>query len=166
VIRGPSRRYPATILTELSLFHLRLMLSLRMRGTLSPLPLTSSCPMLKYAQAFSRRLPTAASRFRSHLRSCLRNWYWRRFGPSTSVSPANSHSIDTSTIMIIVIVVRGGTVGQIEADVLSGHPPPPIKKHRDKFRVRYKESSVCIYVKHLQTRRRLNMTAMEFFWTQ
>jgi hypothetical protein len=29
-------------------------------------------------------------------------WHWGRFSPSTSVSPANSHSTECATIIIII----------------------------------------------------------------
>jgi hypothetical protein len=57
------------------------------------------------AQAVSRRCPTAAAaRVRAQVRSCGtcdgQKWHWGRFSPSTSVSPANSHSTDCSTSII------------------------------------------------------------------
>jgi hypothetical protein len=57
-------------------------------------------------------------------------WHWGRFSPSTSVSPANSHSSDCSTLTIIYHL---GLVQQAKlvADVPSGHsltPPQEIKK--------------------------------------
>jgi hypothetical protein len=32
-------------------------------------------------------------------------WHWDRFSQSTSVSPANFHSTEYSTIIIIIIVI-------------------------------------------------------------
>jgi hypothetical protein len=32
-------------------------------------------------------------------------WHWSRFSPSTSVSPANSHSTDCSTLIVVVIII-------------------------------------------------------------
>jgi hypothetical protein len=32
-------------------------------------------------------------------------WHWCRFSPSTSVSPANSHSTVCSTFTIIIIII-------------------------------------------------------------
>jgi hypothetical protein len=32
-------------------------------------------------------------------------WHWGRFSPSTSVSPANLHSTDCSTFIIIIIII-------------------------------------------------------------
>jgi hypothetical protein len=32
-------------------------------------------------------------------------WHWGRFSPSTSVSPANFHSTDCSTFIIIIIII-------------------------------------------------------------
>jgi hypothetical protein len=56
-------------------------------------------------------------------------WYWGRFPPSTSVSPANSHSTDCSKL----VIYHPGlvTIGQLVADVPSGvslTPPQEIKK--------------------------------------
>jgi hypothetical protein len=65
----------------------------------------------------SRRLPTAAARVRVQVRS------WGRFSPRTSVSLANSHSTDCSTLIIIY---------QLVADVPSGLSltrPQETKKH-------------------------------------
>jgi hypothetical protein len=45
------------------------------------------------AQAVSRRPPTAGLLWTK--------WHWGRFSPSTSVSPANSHSTNCSTIIFI-----------------------------------------------------------------
>jgi hypothetical protein len=39
-------------------------------------------------------------------------WHLGRFSPSTSVSPANSHSTDCSTFIIIIIVYHPGLVQQ------------------------------------------------------
>jgi hypothetical protein len=53
------------------------------------------------AQAVSRRLPTAVARFRSRVVMWdlwWTKWHWDRFTPSTSVSPAKSHSTDCSTL--------------------------------------------------------------------
>jgi hypothetical protein len=57
---------------------------------------------LAIAEAVSRRLPTAAALLRSQVRWDLwcTKWHWGRFSPSTSVSPANSHSTDRSTLII------------------------------------------------------------------
>jgi hypothetical protein len=54
------------------------------------------------AQAVDRRLPNAADRVRAQVTWDLwwTKWHWGRFPPSTSVSPANSHSIDCSTFII------------------------------------------------------------------
>jgi hypothetical protein len=52
------------------------------------------------AQAVSRWLPTAVARVRSRVGSWdmwWTKWHWGRFSPSTSVSPANSHSTDHFT---------------------------------------------------------------------
>jgi hypothetical protein len=35
----------------------------------------------------------------------LTKWHWGKFSPSTSVSPANSHSTDCSTLIIIIIII-------------------------------------------------------------
>jgi hypothetical protein len=55
------------------------------------------------AQAVNRRLPTAAARVRAQVMSDLRWRKWRcgRFSPSTSVSPANSHSTNCAAFIII-----------------------------------------------------------------
>jgi hypothetical protein len=55
------------------------------------------------AQAVSCRLPTAATRVRAQVTWDLwwTKWHWGRFSPSTSVSPANFHSTDCSTFIII-----------------------------------------------------------------
>jgi hypothetical protein len=34
-----------------------------------------------------------------------KKWHWGKFSPSTSVSPANYHSADCSTIIIIIIII-------------------------------------------------------------
>jgi hypothetical protein len=57
------------------------------------------------AQVVSRWLPTAAGRD-SSLDQVMwdlwwTKWHWRRFSPTTSVSPANLHSTNCSTIIII-----------------------------------------------------------------
>jgi hypothetical protein len=55
-------------------------------------------------------------------------WFWGRFFPSTSVFPANSHSTDCSTF--IIIIIGAGITGQLVADVPSGlslSPPPETK---------------------------------------
>jgi hypothetical protein len=56
------------------------------------------------AQAVSRRLPTAAASVRALVRSCGicggQSGTGGRFSPNTSVSPANSHSTDCSTLII------------------------------------------------------------------
>jgi hypothetical protein len=51
-------------------------------------------------------------------------WHWCRFFPSPSVSPANSHSTDCSTF--IIMSSGAGTIGELMADVPSGlsHPTP------------------------------------------
>jgi hypothetical protein len=53
------------------------------------------------SQAVSRRLPTAAARDRPQFRSCGICGGQSGFSPCISVSPANSHSTDCSTITII-----------------------------------------------------------------
>jgi hypothetical protein len=61
------------------------------------------------AQAISRRLPTAAARFKpgsGHVEFCDgQKWRWGRFSPRTSVFPANPHSTCLSTI--IFTITRG-----------------------------------------------------------
>jgi hypothetical protein len=54
------------------------------------------------AQAVSHRLPTVAARVQSQVMLDLwwTKWHWGRFYPSASVSPANSHSSDYSTLII------------------------------------------------------------------
>jgi hypothetical protein len=57
------------------------------------------------AQAVSRWLPTAAARG-SSLGLFMwdlwwTKWRWGRFSPNTSVSPANLHSINCSTVILI-----------------------------------------------------------------
>jgi hypothetical protein len=54
------------------------------------------------AQAVSRRLPTAVVRVGAQMRWDLwwTKWFWDKFSPSTSVSPANSNSTDCSTFII------------------------------------------------------------------
>jgi hypothetical protein len=57
-------------------------------------------------------------------------WHWGRFSPSTSVSPANPHSTDCSTV-IIIIIIRGWYNRPTVADVPSGlslTPPRETKK--------------------------------------
>jgi hypothetical protein len=49
------------------------------------------------AQAVSRRVPTSEARVRAQV---MWDLWWADFSPSTSVSPANSHSIDYSTVII------------------------------------------------------------------
>jgi hypothetical protein len=57
------------------------------------------------AQAVSSRLPTAADRVRARVRLCGicggQSSTGAGFSPSTSVAPANSHSTDCSTIIMI-----------------------------------------------------------------
>jgi hypothetical protein len=36
---------------------------------------------------------------------CWAKWHWGTFSPSTSVSPANFHSTEYSTIIIIIIII-------------------------------------------------------------
>jgi hypothetical protein len=58
-------------------------------------------------------------------------WHWGRFPPSTSVYPANSHSTDCSTLIIIYLSSVTGPIGQLVADVPSGlksHPNPRNQK--------------------------------------
>jgi hypothetical protein len=45
-------------------------------------------------------VPNAAARVQA--RVWWTKWHWGRFSPSTSVSPANSHSTDFPTIIIII----------------------------------------------------------------
>jgi hypothetical protein len=56
------------------------------------------------AQAVSRRLRTAAARVLAQIKSCGicggQSGTWARFYPSTSVSLANSHSTNCSTLLI------------------------------------------------------------------
>jgi hypothetical protein len=54
------------------------------------------------AHAASLRLPTAAAHVRvpNPMWDLWTNWHWRRFSPNTSVSPANSHSTNCSTLII------------------------------------------------------------------
>jgi hypothetical protein len=47
----------------------------------------------------SHRFPTAAAQVWFQV-MWETKWYWGRFSPSTSVSPANSHSTDYSTLII------------------------------------------------------------------
>jgi hypothetical protein len=54
-------------------------------------------------------------------------WYWGRFSPSTSVSPANPYSTNCS----IIIIIRGWYNRPTVADVPSGlslTPPREMKK--------------------------------------
>jgi hypothetical protein len=55
------------------------------------------------AQVVNGRLPTKVAWVRGQVMRYLwwTKWHWGRFSPSTSVSPANSHSIDCSTFIII-----------------------------------------------------------------
>jgi hypothetical protein len=52
------------------------------------------------AQAVSRWLPTAAARVRSHVGFVVDKLALGQFPPSASVSPANLHSTNFSTITI------------------------------------------------------------------
>jgi hypothetical protein len=52
------------------------------------------------AQAVSRWLPTAAAWGLVKWDLWWTKWQWGRFSPSTSVSPANSHSTDSSTFIV------------------------------------------------------------------
>jgi hypothetical protein len=56
------------------------------------------------AQAVSSWLPTATARVRAWVRSCGICSGRGRFSPSTSISPANLHSINCSTITITICV--------------------------------------------------------------
>jgi hypothetical protein len=55
----------------------------------------------------------------SEVMCCLwwTEWHWGKFPPTTSVSPADSHPTKWSTLGSIN---RGGTVGQLVADVPDG----------------------------------------------
>jgi hypothetical protein len=66
---------------------------------LAQLPLHDTSPGRAIAQAVSRWLPTTAARVMCDL--WWTKWRWGRFSPSTSVSPANLHSTNFSTVPII-----------------------------------------------------------------
>jgi hypothetical protein len=53
-------------------------------------------------------------------------WHWGRFSPSTSVSPANSHSTDCSTLIIYNLGLV--TIDQLVADVPSGFKSHPTSR--------------------------------------
>jgi hypothetical protein len=71
------------------------------------------------AQVVSHRIPTAAAQVRAQVRPCVicggQSGTGAGFFPSTSVSPANSHSTDCSHSSS-----EAGTTGQLVADVPSG----------------------------------------------
>jgi hypothetical protein len=54
------------------------------------------------AQAVSHRVPTVAARVRAQVIWDLwwTKWHWGKFSLCTSVSPANSHFTDCSTLII------------------------------------------------------------------
>jgi hypothetical protein len=55
------------------------------------------------AQAVSRWLPTVAAQvhvWAEHVGFVVEKWHWARFSLSSSVSPANHHSTNFSTIII------------------------------------------------------------------
>jgi hypothetical protein len=82
-------------------------------------------------QAVSRWLPTAAARVRARIWSCgvlwRTKWRWGRFSPSTSVSPANFHSTNCSTITLIyhLGIVQQAKVATVPRELV---PPHKIKK--------------------------------------
>jgi hypothetical protein len=82
------------------------------------------------AQAVSRRLPPAATRVRSPVKSRLEDEVALRqvFSPRTSVSPANSHPIKYS---IFIYDPGASTIGEILADVTSGLQSHLTKLDRD-----------------------------------
>jgi hypothetical protein len=64
-------------------------------------------------EAVSRRLPTAAVVFETRsgdVGFVVDKVTLGRFSPSTSVSPANSHSTGCSTFIIIIIIYHPGLV--------------------------------------------------------
>jgi hypothetical protein len=82
------------------------------------------------AQAVSRWLPTAAARVWSCGILWWTKWRWGGFSPSTSVSPANLHSTNCSTITLIyhlglVYWARSGR----STKGLSPPPPPKNPRH-------------------------------------
>jgi hypothetical protein len=84
------------------------------------------------AQAASRWLPTAAARVRARVWSSGicggQNWRWGRFSPSSSVSPANLHSTNCSTITLIYHL---GLYNRPEVAAIPGDvSPTPQKKKR------------------------------------
>jgi hypothetical protein len=91
-------------------------------------PLGSLVSVLIIPQAVIRWLPTAAARVRAKVIWDLSwaKWHWGRFHPSTSVSSANSHSTDWSTL----IIYHPGLVGQLVADVASGFSLTPPQETR------------------------------------
>jgi hypothetical protein len=55
-------------------------------------------------QAVNRQLAIAAAQVRARVKSWdlwWTEWRWGRFSPTTSISPANSHSTDCSIVIII-----------------------------------------------------------------
>jgi hypothetical protein len=57
--------------------------------------------------------------------------HWSRFSPSTSVSPANCHSTDYSTFIIIIIII----IIQLVADVPSGLRLTPPQKTKTFYQI-------------------------------
>jgi hypothetical protein len=70
----------------------------------------------------SRRLPTEVARVRSQV---IRDFWWDGFSPSSSVSPANSHSTDTPYSS--TISSGADTIGLIMAGTPSGLISPHLK---------------------------------------
>jgi hypothetical protein len=73
------------------------------------------------AQAVSRWLPTAAARVQTT------KWRWGRFSPSTSVSPANLHSRNFSTI---TVTYHPGLVQYASSGRSTQSPTAQIKKNK------------------------------------
>jgi hypothetical protein len=72
------------------------------------------------------------------------NRYWGKFSPSILVSPVNSHSIDCSTSIIIIIIIMSfgdGTIGQLVAEVPSGLSPIPPQESKKSLQIYFLLSS-------------------------
>jgi hypothetical protein len=93
--------------------------------------------------AFASRLPTAAARFEprsGHVGFVVDKVALGGFSPTTSVSPANSHSTDCSTLIIIIIIIisvwYNRAVSGRRTKWTQSHPTPKNLKRKCNFRLR------------------------------
>jgi hypothetical protein len=82
----------------------------------------------------------------------LTKWHWGRFSPNTSVSPANSHSTNCSTLIIYHPWLI--TIGQLMAEVPSGLSLTPHRETKKKSNLVTSHLRLC----------RLIVYFMSVFW--